>query len=250
MTKIDNLAVSGKIDKKSLVRFIEENADNIEHNFRDYSVILQASLNGLIFGVPQSPHTQYFAHRSACISENDYKTWKEDQDYAIDYLLTNYFHHYGPATLADFCHWSGLSQKDCRVPFERIKDKLMSLVCEGKTYYLFSEDKGLLEQSYPVKFVKLLGKFDPLFVSFSDKTWIATPVQQKAIWRPAAHIEAVLLVNEKLKGTWRYSIKGHSIDFTFYLFSPVTDGDKKKIDKEAQRIAAFLSKTINKIMYE
>jgi hypothetical protein len=249
MSDIDRFMLQTKKDKKELTAFINQSVGMIEHPYREYSAIIQSCLNGTIFAVPQSPQTKYFAHRSLAIHNDDFEHWQTGQESALDELLMRYFNGYGPATLKDFCHWSGLNQGEIQPAFQRIKDNLIELTDNNKRYYLPLADSHLLEQKPPARFVKLLGKFDPLFVSFSDKSWIASPVQQKAIWRPAAHVEAVLLVNEKLSATWRYAIKGKKIDFTFYLFHAVSQSAKKGIEAEAQKIADFLGKTLNGINY-
>ncbi len=41
----------------------------------------------------------------------------------------------------------------------------------------------------------LLGKFDPLFVSYAKKNWLASEKETSLIWRTAGQIEAVLIIN-------------------------------------------------------
>lgn len=249
-SEIDKLTHSGQVDKKCISALIDELASEIETPYRDYAVIIQACLNGLIFGIPNLPQTQYYAHRRACVDDDLYQSWNSDRHLAIDALLIRYFQNYAPATIVDFCHWSGLKKAEIQAAFARVEPQLTQILVDKKPFYLFAEDAARLCDDGPVCSVKLLGKFDPLFVSFADKSWIATPPQQKAVWRPAAHIESVLLVAEKLTGTWRYKIRGKNIDFTFYLFGKVSLKNKRLISSEAEKIAGFLSKTVGQLSYE
>ena len=248
LLEIAQLKTKQKIDKLEIAELIQNIAPHITNEYRDYSIIIQSTLDAILFGIPQMPQTKHFAHRSVCIDEDDFKAWGSNKEQSLHHLLSTYFRFYGPATISDFRHWSGLTQREIQDCFSNLKNELISVSVSGKNYYGYSENLQL--SGWENESIKLLGKFDPLFVSFSDKSWIATPEQQKAIWRPAGHVEAVVLINGKLAGTWRYSIKGKKINFSIHPFLRITSSQKKKIAVEAKKIAQFLEKQLDKIEYE
>jgi len=251
LAELETSILEKKVSKNEIVTLIEQAASHITNTYRDYSILLQATLDGILFGIPEMPQTKYFAHRSVCIDDDDYILWGSDKEKALEYLLMVYFSNYGPATIADFCHWSGLTKREIQDPFNKIKNRLDLFSHKRKIYYLPQNDIHLkeLDKEKNTKFVKLLGKFDPLFVSFSDKSWIVDAEQQKAIWRSAGHVEAILLIGNDVAGTWRYRMNGKNMDFTIFSFRRILKNEQKLIEREASKIAKFLSRTINKIDY-
>lgn len=251
INKIDKLTAKKPALKKDIASLIEKNVPHIKNEFRDYSVILQATLEGVIFGIPDMPQTKYFAHRNKCIKDKDFSLWKKDIEKSTQKLILNYFKNYGPATLNDFCHWSGLNKSEAKAAFEKIEDKLFCDRIDGGAYYIMKGDKDIESfKDLKTAEVKLLGKFDPLFVAYCDKSWIADAKQQKAIWRPAGHVEAVVIINGDLAGTWRYEMKGSKLNFNAGLFSSVSKEDKKKISLEAEKLSGFLSKKLGKVTFK
>lgn len=212
-------------------------------------VLIEASLRGQIYAVPESPKTRFYAHRE-WIDDASLAAWQESIDKsAIDRFLYRYFSCYGPATLEDFKHWSGLPNYAFLDAFKRMEGNLERFEVAGKMYYI-PEEALYLERQNVISQVKLLGKFDPLFVSYADKGWFADAMYQKEIWRTAGHIEAVILIDGEIRGTWRYLIKGTKIQFTCYCFSRISVRDRKRIALEAERLALFLQKDLAGIKYE
>ncbi|MBC1373747.1 winged helix DNA-binding domain-containing protein [Listeria booriae] len=73
---------------------------------------------------------------------------------------------------------------------------------------------------------------------------------EREIWQTAGHIEAVILVDGEIRGTWRYVIKGRNIAFTCYLFERLSASDKKRVKMEAGRLAGFLEKELQAVYFE
>ncbi|MBC6310426.1 winged helix DNA-binding domain-containing protein [Listeria sp. FSL L7-1582] len=212
-------------------------------------VLIEASLLGHIYAVPERPSTRFYAHRK-WVDGISQDSWQDNVDeYAIDRFLSRYLACYGPATLADFKHWSGLPNYAFLDAFRRIEDGLGRFDIDGKVYY-YPEGKFDLRQREVIPQVKLLGKFDPLFVSYADKGWLADAKYEKEIWRAAGHIEAVLLIDGEIRGTWRYVIKGEAIRFTCFAFGRISASDKKRVSVEAERLSVFLGKKLQGIEYE
>ena len=54
----------------------------------------------------------------------------------------------------------------------------------------------------------MLGRFDPLLLAHRDKSWVVPDEYYDRVWRPAGHIEAVVLVHGRAVATWRYDRLG------------------------------------------
>ncbi|MBC2268905.1 winged helix DNA-binding domain-containing protein [Listeria sp. FSL L7-0083] len=211
-------------------------------------VFIQGSLDGTLFCVPESPKTRFYSHRN-WISAEKQANWLENgrDEAGLEVMIDRYFSAYGPATIRDFKHWTGLRKFEFQQTLETALENYFSYLGEdGQIYYSKTEVQAELEQQRPL----LLGKFDPLFVSYAKKDWLADITETSLIWRPAGQIEAVLIINGFLYGTWRYKITGNKIIFTFYLTKKITKKNQKFVELEARKLAEFLHKNYQGSFFE
>ncbi|WP_424245271.1 hypothetical protein Dip510_000294 [Elusimicrobium posterum] len=241
------------LTKDKVKEIIDSEIAHIDKFYRDTCIIMAASASGIICGAAERPHTKNYFNKKILFSQAEYKKWDAvSGQKALEDLMLLYFANYGPASYADFLHWSGLKKTDTFKIFEKIKNKLDSYKYNEVEIYAVKNDNVVesVKQNGVKRIVKLLGKFDSLFVCYKDKTWSSDTKHHKQIWRPAAHVESILILGSEAAGTWRYSIKGANIDFQFNLFKKITAADKKDIKEQAQRLAKFLSKKLHTISYE
>jgi Winged helix DNA-binding domain len=122
-----------------------------------------------------------------------------DGDEALAELAWRYFSTRGPATLTDFCWWSGIRAADARRGLEMVRPRL-SCYDDGRRSYWFW-DRG---SPRPRRRVDLVQCFDELIISYSQSrdvlrtTSVSFPVP--------GHIDGfqhVLLLDGRLLGHWR-----------------------------------------------
>lgn len=175
------------------------------------------------------------------LNEEDKKLYKQndivDSKKINSDLIYRYFKYYGPATRQDFLHWSGLKYKEIKEDLDKYIKKAKYLSIDKKKYYYESlPDSKEVKISYPI----ILGKFDPLLISYSDKKWILNGKNKTLIWKAAGQIEGVILFSKGLKGTWHYSLKGNKIIFEINEISPLTKGEKNRLEKKFVEIGKEL----------
>lgn len=175
------------------------------------------------------------------LNEEDKKIYKQndivDSKKINSDLIYRYFKYYGPATRQDFLHWSGLKYKEIKEDLDKYIKKAKYLSIDKKKYYYESlPDSKEVKISYPI----ILGKFDPLLISYSDKEWILNGKNKTLIWKAAGQIEGVILFSKGLKGTWHYSLKGNKIIFEINEISPLTKGEKNRLEKKFVEIGKEL----------
>jgi len=160
-----------------------------------------------------------------------------EADAANTALTEAYFRAYGPAGLADFCHWRGVARSRA-LPWFRACTHRLTEYAPGLWMHRESQPPP---PDPPADFVRLLYRFDPLLLAYSDKSWlVAEPSLEKRIWQKAAHVNPVVLGPRGALGLWNYQKKGQKdLAFSFEPFGPWSPAERSAVDAETERIAAF-----------
>jgi len=89
--------------------------------------------------------------------------------------------------------------------------------------------------------VRLLGRFDPLVLAHSDKSWWIDPEHQRRVWHHT-HVEATLLLGGRIVGVWRYQRMARGLKISVELFAGVRAGRaiRKEITEQAERVSRAL----------
>lgn len=156
-------------------------------------------------------------------------------------LLKHYFSAYGPATKADAAHFFGVSQRFFTLSFEQY---FKTADINGTLYY-YVEPTPLEE----IPKILLLGKFDPLLLAYKDKRWLVSEEEAPLIWRKAAQVEAILLLNGKFSGTWRYKTYGTKVEFNFFLQQSIDTKTKRSIEEQLFPFAYVLRKELHSVNF-
>ncbi len=129
-------------------------------------------------------------------------------------LARRYFAGYGPASMQDFAYWrSGSLAGEGRRAFEAVAGELAEVETaanatgRGPRLYARREDLDELSAAPPEPGawpVRTLGRFDPFLLAHKDKDWVVPAKFYDRVWRPAGHIEAVVLAHGRAVATWRY----------------------------------------------
>ena len=147
----------------------------------------------------------------------------------IENVIKRYFKYYGPATKKDFLHWSGLK-------YSEIKKDLDSYL-KISNYFLYKDDKYYYETipkieqcifNNPI----ILGKFDPLLISYHNKEWILNGNNKSIIWKSGGQIEGVIIFLDKIKATWHYKIKDKNIIFIINEIISLTNEERIKLEQK------------------
>ncbi len=146
-------------------------------------------------------------------------------------LLLRYLAGFGPATVADFAHWLGVTRRDALPAFEAARREIAEE--EGGLFRLRSEPRTRRrpEDAPP----RLLPRFDVFVLSHRDKSRFLDPKHRTRVFRPAAVVEAVFLVGGRVAGTWtRYP------SFRLRPFAPLSRDVRAALAAEHDRLRLFL----------
>lgn len=218
--------------KKELTEILpSEHADKL----MEWSgILILATLHQILYGVINSKDEKIYSLNKT-----------PSHKYNRRILIEKYFQYFSPASISDFLHWSGLKSKDIAIDLrEYLQDKPFFNLGMKKYYYDVLPNSNI-EINYPI----ILGKFDPLLVSYNDKKWILGDKDSNIIWKAAGQIEGVILTEEGLIGTWHYKLKIDSIVYKVKEVKKIPQQMKKLINKKFKTMNAILNRKSNKVLY-
>ena len=158
-------------------------------------------------------------------------------------LLRRYLHGYGPASLADFAAWAGMTLSDAMPIKERAGSDTIEVKVEDKTCFVLKEDLKLLQDTEAFDLeeesVCMLPSFDCYMLGHRDKSHIVDQTYYKLVYRKAGWLSPVVLVNGRAEGIWNCRKKGNQLQVTIQLFGKVSEDAKKQIEDEVADLARF-----------
>jgi hypothetical protein len=156
-------------------------------------------------------------------------------------LLSRFLNVYGPATLADFCKWSGIGMREAKPVWTAIEKELVQMSVEGKEAWIHQEEVDYLREASPsVNNLRLLPYFDPYLLGHAETEHLLEPVYYKRVYRNQGWISPVILLGGKVVGTWSHKNRGKRLPITVEPFGKLTKAVRGKIEKEADRLGGFL----------
>jgi hypothetical protein len=154
---------------------------------------------------------------------------------ALASLAQRYFAHHGPATIADFVWWSGLTVADAKIAIEASKSRLMCETEEKATYW--SGPPSRVRRSEPCH---LLPVFDEYTVGYADRSAALHPAHAKHVPAGFGIFPAPIVVRGRIVGSWTRELKKEAVRVRVTPLKRFGREDLKSIAQAAERYAAFL----------
>lgn len=142
---------------------------------------------------------------------------------ALGELARRYLRGHGPATAADFAWWSGLAPKEAAE----------AIALAGPPSYREAKAK---------KSVHLLPPFDEYTVAYKDRSAVVDPAFAKRINTGGGMLNAIVVVDGLVAGTWKRTLRGGEVEVTPSLFREPSDA--RAITRAAKRYARFLGRSL------
>ena len=167
-------------------------------------------------------------------------------------LVRRYLHCYGPAAVSDLAYWHGVAGSIARKWVEALGVEVTTIAGEGgKPALILAADPPDLAAEPPRRAqwpVRLLGRFDPLLLGHKDKDWIVPPQYYARVWRPAGHIEAIILEYGRAVGTWRYDRLGGKLVVSIFPFKKLPARVAGAVRRHARSVAKFFGLPVGEIL--
>ena len=163
-------------------------------------------------------------------------------------LARRYFRSYGPATVGDLAYWRGGTASNARRWVAALGTELTQVEAETpngcQAMLVRTADLATSSETPPDRGnwpVRLLGRFDPLLLAHREKDWVVPAAAYNRVWRPAGHIEGIVLEHGRAVATWRYERIGTG-QLTVRVFPfrvPLPAAVSQEVRRQAREIARF-----------
>ena len=211
---------------KAVLRKAGIRADSVQ---RLAHIVMQAELDAVICsGARRDNQFTY-----ALLDERAPTSKPRPRDDALAELTRRYFRSHGPAQVADFVWWSGLTTADARRGLEMIERDFVSDVIDGRTYWISgSAVRGSEEPS-----AHLLGLYDEYLIAYKDRS----AALDRSRWARAAldSFSAPILVNGQVVGGWRRFNRKGETEISLTPFGKLSRKDAAAVAAAAQSYAGF-----------
>lgn len=165
---------------------------------RGLHILAQLAQEGLLCFASRKGKQQTFALLDEWISAG--KVLERDE--ALAELASRYFKSHGPATIADFGWWSGLTKAEANEAFELVKSEFICEAIENRDFLVYAEAKHTIGSKSATY---LLPTYDEYLVSYKDRNAAFDPRQEKTdqnmIFSP------IVVVDGFVRGTWRRTLE-------------------------------------------
>jgi hypothetical protein len=212
--------------------------------FRLTYLMMYAELEGLICsGARRGKQFTY-----ALLEERVPPVKTIDRSEALAELTSRYFATRGPATLADFTMWSGLTMTDAKNGIEMVKSQFVSEVLNGQTYW-FPESTPPKKAKSPTAY--LLPNYDEYFIGFKDRSAIGEVAKKAGIkGDDPALIAHIIILDGQIVGGWRRTLKKDEVVVETSLITKLNEADEGAVANAAERFGRFLELPVSLIHKE
>ncbi|GAB3914724.1 winged helix DNA-binding domain-containing protein [Larkinella knui] len=158
------------------------------------------------------------------------------RDEALAEWTRRYFTSHGPATLADFSWWSGLTLTDAKAGMEMVKGGFVSEVIEGQTYWM---PASLPTTSATTAY--LLPVYDEYLVAYKDRSAPLGGLNPEQIAASGNGIfSPVIVIDGRVAGTWRRTLKKNAVLLETTLFHSLSAAQNQALLDAQDRYRRFL----------
>jgi hypothetical protein len=194
----------------------------------------------LCFGPNRGPHVLFTHPGGSGISKRE-----GDAAEALCNCARKYFAVYGPATVREFARWLCVSYSKAKELMQLLGSELEQVDVEGTAAFMLRRDVSKAARREPVRTVRLLPAFDQYVFAAGLRSSRLLPGDfHGRVYRTQGWFSAVLLVDGRLDGVWRFDRKGKRLAVTIEPFTTLPARVRRAAAEEAERLARFMGRDL------
>jgi hypothetical protein len=167
----------------------------------------------------------------------NHKSLKGDE--AIAELTERYFTSHGPATIQDFCWWSGLTQTEAKRGLEMVKQNFVEEKINEQSFWM----KATIPAKIKTPGIYLLPPFDEYLVAYKDRSAALEGLHLRKVFSINGIFSPVLIINGKIAAIWKRTITKKEVIIELQAFQKFTPSQKEGIRKAAKKYSRFIGLT-------
>lgn len=213
---------------------LEQDGISTKTEFRLSYIMMHAELDGIICSGPRKG--KQFTY--ALLEEHVPPVKALKRDEALAELVRRYFKTRGPASLQDFCVWSGLTMADAKEGIAMVKSEFASVEVNEQTYW-FDDSISLSKKT--VSLACLLPNYDEYFIGFKDRSAIAEFSRAANLTADdPALLSNIIILNGQIVGGWKRTLTKNEVQIETSLITTLSQADKEHIQQAANRFGKFI----------
>lgn len=173
---------------------------------------------------------------------NEYRhayTSSNSQIEALAVLARKYFRSHSPASLEDFCWWTGLPVTLCRKAIQQIATELEEEVVVNQPMYIYKERQTEIQTENNT--LSLLPPYDEYLIGYKSR-WVSLDKRHEA----KAHnnfgiFKPVVLYQGRVVGNWKTTTRHGNVSIETDIFSLKREIGIRRLQTAEQELLQFLT---------
>lgn len=152
-----------------------------------------------------------------------------------------YLAAYGPATMADFKRWSGLTAAQVKQAWAAISAECLSLSIPDGEALLLKRHSALLESAPDAPTVRLLPRYDSYLLGYESRRFMVADAYAKRVHPGGGLIRACLLVDGEAKANWKLEKQRAGVRVVIEPFEALDRAILPSLAAEVESLGRFLN---------
>lgn len=203
------------------------------HGLFSVHLMFSAELESIVCNGPR--RGKQFTY--ALVDERVPSTPPLHREEALATLALRYFTSHGPATLKDYCWWSGLTVANARAGLEAIKNQLVCEKLDGKEYWMTPTTS---DEDIPDTSIHFLPAYDEFMVAYTDRSASLDSLFGKLTITGNGIFKPIIVVNGTVTGIWKRTLKKDIVCIEPTYFNKNEALDKGLAEEAVKPFGAFL----------
>jgi hypothetical protein len=162
-------------------------------------------------------------------------------DDSLAEFARRYLTAYGPATLADFRRWSGLSMSQVKAAWAAVKSECVPVALPDGEGLMLERQAALLKSEPDEPTVRLLPRYDNYLLGYTSRRFMVEDVYAKRVHPGGGLIRSCLLVDGQARANWKLEKRRAGFRVIIKPFEALDPAIMPMLEAEVESLGRFLN---------